>query len=571
MTFERAPHRGKDDFPRVVVFVVARLSSSRLPAKQFREIGGKTILQWIIERIHQCNGIDEIVITTVANKENAPLKHFAKNNSLSCFWYVGDVDHLTNRIRCAAESHNAEICIIISGDCPLIEPGSIDRMVSCLKATPRADLVQISNENTGHLAMLEGVMVARKNAIVRGDTLSDTPELKQHFFPVFSLYPELFKEAHCLLDDDLYSLQHRFSVDTLADLYFMNRLHAQLESTNEPFDLFSVISLVHRKPELLAINGYVYQRKLVENNVVLLFIIDAGGIFGYGHLMRSLELALQFIERRGWRVDFMVDDEHAAKVITDSGIRVFHGALERAPSQSLVSALTPSFEGYTACVLDIYCRRDLPSGWRKKFPQKTNLFVLNNAGVWADEADMTVVPEVCVCSPEFCRIGGTGYLIIRRAVRYAKEKGFAKDIDILAYLQVPEHIDSMKTIANELGMNILVVDGFAEDFATLLARSKFFVSGFGYSFYEALFLQCIPVTLPLSEAHLVAAEFFYREMGLPALIIDTASKHERWPKLACLPELSVTICDGTSRIVDEISKRVGMATTCEVSFSKAFN
>ncbi|MBW2097104.1 MAG: hypothetical protein JRI80_19795, partial [Deltaproteobacteria bacterium] len=53
---------------RAVAFVVVRLSSSRLPEKQFRLIGDRSILQWIIDELRICKELDEIVIATVAEK-----------------------------------------------------------------------------------------------------------------------------------------------------------------------------------------------------------------------------------------------------------------------------------------------------------------------------------------------------------------------------------------------------------------------------------------------------------------------------------------------------------------------
>jgi spore coat polysaccharide biosynthesis protein SpsF (cytidylyltransferase family) len=39
---------------RAVAFVVARLSSSRLPAKQLRHIGPKSIIEWIMDALADC-------------------------------------------------------------------------------------------------------------------------------------------------------------------------------------------------------------------------------------------------------------------------------------------------------------------------------------------------------------------------------------------------------------------------------------------------------------------------------------------------------------------------------------
>ena len=88
---------------RAVAFVVARLSSSRLPNKQFLSIGEKSILSWITNSLRKCRELQDIVITTVAEPCNEPLRSFAQQENLPCFWYDGDVNHVTTRLRRAAE------------------------------------------------------------------------------------------------------------------------------------------------------------------------------------------------------------------------------------------------------------------------------------------------------------------------------------------------------------------------------------------------------------------------------------------------------------------------------------
>ena len=103
---------------RVIAFIVARLNSSRLPSKQFRLIGDKSVLERIVNSLRQCAELDEIVITTVATPDNLPLKSFADEHCLPCFWYNGGVNDVTSRLVSAAEKFKAEICILVSGDCP---------------------------------------------------------------------------------------------------------------------------------------------------------------------------------------------------------------------------------------------------------------------------------------------------------------------------------------------------------------------------------------------------------------------------------------------------------------------
>ena len=163
---------------KAVAFIVVRLSSSRFPAKQFKKIGDRTILQWNMARLRSCVHLDQIVIATVAEVENKPLLGFAEKEDVPCFWYDGDVDHVTTRLRKAAEFFAADLCILVSGDCPLIHGPILDQMILTMRQAPNADHVIVIPEVHGEKPAIEGVLVARKRAWQLADDLSDRPELK---------------------------------------------------------------------------------------------------------------------------------------------------------------------------------------------------------------------------------------------------------------------------------------------------------------------------------------------------------------------------------------------------------
>ncbi|HHL33667.1 MAG TPA: hypothetical protein ENJ30_04820, partial [Desulfobulbaceae bacterium] len=88
---------------RTVAFIVARLGSSRLPGKQFRKIGRKMLLEWLLEELRRCRQVDEIVLATSAEPENGLLLSWSDKQGIATYRYPGDVNHVTTRLRRAAE------------------------------------------------------------------------------------------------------------------------------------------------------------------------------------------------------------------------------------------------------------------------------------------------------------------------------------------------------------------------------------------------------------------------------------------------------------------------------------
>jgi len=550
---------------RVVAFVVVRLSSSRFPGKQFRLIGDRSILQWIIDELRTCKELDEIVISTVAEKENEPLRDFARDRGLPCFWYEGEVDHVTTRLRRAAEEFNADICVLVSGDCPLIHGPSIDHLIKESRKHPDADLIRVEKDDEGNPPALQGIQVARKSAWQRADDLSDRPELKEHQFPVIGKRPDLFKTHLCRFSKDLYNpYHHRLSVDAWADLEFMNAIHDSLRADNNPFSLPAALNLLKQHSELLEINRHVHQMGVGEERKKVLMIVDAGNGYGYGHLMRSRELALQITERLGWPVTFAVDDEKARRLLDASGIRTINKA-QGIPDEgrSLAFQIPKPPSHFDVIVFDIYHQRDLGTGWRQMFPWDSRVVVLDHVGNWTKEADLVIIPGVTyddsidIKNDRHSRvIAGRQYVILRREIRRLKRRHIKKDIDLLAYLYSPDQKDAVRNLAGKNGFNIHVVEDFESDFAELLARSLIFLSGFGYSFYEALSLGAYPITLPLSDTHRIDAGKFYDRLGIPQGIMKSVEGLGDMLNNLVSQENTfenLKIDDGTPRIVEEIA------------------
>jgi spore coat polysaccharide biosynthesis predicted glycosyltransferase SpsG len=360
-------------------------------------------------------------------------------------------------------------------------------------------------------------------------------------------------------------------VDTWADLEFMNATYDSLSVTNTSFSLPDALNLLKKNPSLLEINRHVHQMGVGEERRKVLMIADAGNGYGYGHVMRSRELALQITERLGWPVAFAVDDEKARQMLKEAGIRTIKKA--QGPELKVQSiaekGLSSAFElpelpdSFDLIILDIYYRRTLAPGWRQSFPRNCKVVVLDHQGNWTKEADLVVIPGVTYDDPIRTQkerhprtIAGRQYVILRREIQKLQGMHVEKNLDLLAYLYSPDQKKGVRNLACRNGFKVHVVDEFEPDFPGLLARSRIFLSGFGYSFYEALALGAYPITLPLSEAHKTDARKFYDRLGIPSGVLQSVEEIEQAANDFAGPENrpgNPTIEDGTPRIVEEIA------------------
>ncbi len=530
---------------RAVAFVVARLGSKRLAAKHLRRIGDRTLLDWVVGRLAECRELDGVVLATAAEPENLPLVRFAEKRGIECFWYEGDVDHVTTRLRRAAEHANADVCVLVSADCPLVYAPGIDFLVRALRAAPGMDLVGVLDGPEGRRAMLEGCQVARRRAWQRADDLSDTPELARHQFPVMGRREELFRVLATALPDALYAHPLRLSVDTWADLEFMTALHDRLIRRGEPFELPGALALLAAEPELGLINAHVHQRGADEVERRALFVVDPDP----RRVEQNRELALQLVERKGVAVTLVVDGETAHAELAARGLSVIWGAFGRKAAQPprgiVAEPWTGELAGCDLVVLDLDAEPGLAGGWREGLAVGTVAVLCERAREWMGEADLV--------------LDASG--IVRREIRRAAREAH-KDVDVLVQLRSAEQRGAVERFAERHGLRAVCAaggsdaaqdgDGAVEDYPAWLARARVLLTDRGACVREALAAGTHPVLWAAREEALG----WFEKAGAPPAIVERESDLFLLHGLVSADAPAVRPHDTTGALVERLWKRV---------------
>lgn len=119
----------EQNLQQVLCIVQARLSSTRLPGKVLKEVGGVTLLEYEICRLRLAKTISKIIVATGDNRENDVIEALCKKIGIACF--RGSEDDVLSRFARCAEAHpDYETIVRITGDCPLIDPRVVDRVVT---------------------------------------------------------------------------------------------------------------------------------------------------------------------------------------------------------------------------------------------------------------------------------------------------------------------------------------------------------------------------------------------------------------------------------------------------------
>src|SRR5262249_8649089 len=125
---------------RIVVVVQARTASTRLPGKVLLPLAHRPLLYRMLERVLAAQTPSDVVVATTINGEDDAIVDVAEAAGVA--WVRGHPTDLLDRHYAAAVECRADIVVKIPSDCPLIDPGVIDRVIGHYKAhAGRVDFV----------------------------------------------------------------------------------------------------------------------------------------------------------------------------------------------------------------------------------------------------------------------------------------------------------------------------------------------------------------------------------------------------------------------------------------------
>ncbi len=233
---------------KTVAIIQARMGSSRLPGKVLARVAGSPMIEHIVRRVRDAGGVDEVVVATSTSSGDDAVAGFCAEKEISCF--RGSEQDVLDRFHRAAQTAGANIVVRITGDCPLIDPEVIDRVVGVIKQG-ECDYAT----NTLRYTYPDGLDVEAFTfaALDRAWKEADKPSQREHVTP-FLRTEDGFRRRNVENDCDLSSHNYRWTVDTPADLEFVRGIYDAFESRQD-FRLVDILELLKRRPDLLAKQG----------------------------------------------------------------------------------------------------------------------------------------------------------------------------------------------------------------------------------------------------------------------------------------------------------------------------
>ncbi len=244
---------------KIVATIEARMTSSRLPGKVLKNLGGRPALQLLIERLKRSKYIDAIVVATTINDADEPIVELAKK--LDVEYFRGSEEDVLSRVLGAAQSVNADIITEITGDCPLLDVELIDQGIEMFF---EKGVDYLGNVTTDSFPIGFDVQVFPTKILEKVDKLTQDPIDRVHVSYYIYQHPETFSLYLWKAEGEYHWPELRITLDEQKDFEFLEKICQKLLLVKENFNSLDVISLLKNDPSLLEINKHVKQKNLEE-------------------------------------------------------------------------------------------------------------------------------------------------------------------------------------------------------------------------------------------------------------------------------------------------------------------
>jgi len=228
------------------------MGSTRLPGKILLPLAGKPALFHVIERLRCCRTLEAVVVATTQSAADDRVERFCEILEVPCF--RGSEEDVLDRYYQAARKFDADPVVRITADCPVIDPGIVDEVVSCYYRGGY-DVYGLSGDFPDGL----DCTVFRFSALEEAWRKAELPSEREH------VGPYLTKNKDCFRVDGYRPFQglrhHRWTLDEPADYKFLSILFDRLYRPDRIFSTADILDLLKKEPDLMKINSGIIRNE----------------------------------------------------------------------------------------------------------------------------------------------------------------------------------------------------------------------------------------------------------------------------------------------------------------------
>jgi spore coat polysaccharide biosynthesis protein SpsF (cytidylyltransferase family) len=220
------------------------MGSTRLPGKVMAPIEGHPMIHHVVARARASRVEDVWVVTTESPADDA-LVAWCRTSGVPVF--RGSERDVLDRYRRAAQAAEADVVVRVTGDCPLLDPGVVDRTLALFE---QGGYDYASNCNPPTFPDGLDTEVVARAALDRAWREATLPSQREHVTPYVWGNPRLFRLGNLTSAVDLSA--HRWTVDEPEDLAFVRAVYRMAGASL--FGMERTLDIVHGAPRIAEAN-----------------------------------------------------------------------------------------------------------------------------------------------------------------------------------------------------------------------------------------------------------------------------------------------------------------------------
>ncbi len=244
---------------KVVASIEARMSSSRLPGKVLKDLCGKPVIGWLVDRLKSCHNIDEVIVATSTSQKDDILVDWCLDNNIN--YYRGSEDDVLKRVVEAHRKVETDIIVELTGDCPLTDPETVDLAIEMFLAN---DCDYLANCVVPSYPQGICVQVFRFRDLEVIDRNTNDPAIREHVSLDFYESKEKYRNLNLLAPHSFHLPSDcRTQLDYEEDLHFLREVCGKLvPEYGYNFNLLNLVALLKKEPDLININRHCIERSV---------------------------------------------------------------------------------------------------------------------------------------------------------------------------------------------------------------------------------------------------------------------------------------------------------------------
>lgn len=242
----------------LTAIVQARMASTRLPGKVLKEVGGRPLLLYLLERLKKVGDIEQIVVAATTNKEDDDITALCEQTGVA--WFRGSEKDVLDRFLGAARQYDADPIIRVTGDCPLLPVAVIERVMAEFKKGKYDYVVTGQSFAEGfdcEIFTFQMLEISAKNAT--------KPSEREHLTLYMNGHPEICRKH--ILQNPSDDSGYRVTVDEPADLTVVQAILEALYPRNRDITGEDIKEFLDSHPDVKAANSHIIRNEGLKKSL----------------------------------------------------------------------------------------------------------------------------------------------------------------------------------------------------------------------------------------------------------------------------------------------------------------